>query len=374
MDTRGTRRELAASVRLLAGAERRLFAGLLVGAVGYLIWITGTGVAAGQFVTAVVGPVSVDPWSAEAAGLTALLALLWVVGPSLLAVRLVVGALTNLRGNIDQRYRLERPLVLLVPPLAALVVVLAVTVARGTVGPAVLVALGFVNVVLLIRTVAYGYRVYSLSVPLLLQTALLVAALGVSLAVVSRTAALAGQDALVRAAASEYGVDRYAFGTFQGWGLDAPFLPLAGAVLPGAIALSYVWFQILASLIVRARRPNVPRSAIRPGQRYPQVVQPGTSRRLAMGTAAETDGTDADDGGASGLGSDPDGATGDPTPDASDDRFGQTRVYTPPDDGDDGDAGGATVKSELCPICGDTYAADAGHTQCPNCNAVLESG
>ena len=54
--------------------------------------------------------------------------------------------------------------------------------------------------------------------------------------------------------------------------------------------------------------------------------------------------------------------------DGEDRRFGETRVYTPPEDED-----GGTVKSELCPICRETYAADAGYTNCPNCNAVIES-
>jgi rubrerythrin len=60
--------------------------------------------------------------------------------------------------------------------------------------------------------------------------------------------------------------------------------------------------------------------------------------------------------------------------DGDSDRIGQTRVYTPPEDADEPDAGPSAdaVKNEFCPICGETYAADAGHTNCPNCNAVLD--
>jgi len=363
MDTRGTRRELVASVRLFVGAERRLLAGLLGGGAGYLIWLAGTGVAAEQLAAVLVGPVSVDPWTTEAAGFTAVLALLWVVGPSLLAVRLVVGAVTNLRGNVEQRYRFDRPLVLVAPPLAALAVVLGVALVRRTVDPAVLVALGVVNVVLLVRTVAYGYRVYSLSTPRLLQGLVLVAALAVTAGVASRTASLAGQEALLEAAARRYGVADLAFRRLRYAGVSVPVLPLASAAAPGAVALTYVWFQLLASLVVRVRRPDAPRSAVRAGQRYPQVVQPGTSDRLAMGTAGE-DGTDGD----ADEASEPDeGGDGD------EDQFSHTRVYTPPEDGFDDPAADDAVKSELCPICGATYEADAGHTNCPNCNAVLET-
>jgi rubrerythrin len=57
-------------------------------------------------------------------------------------------------------------------------------------------------------------------------------------------------------------------------------------------------------------------------------------------------------------------------------------VFTPPEDADDvspedasgatGEAGERAVKNEFCPICGETYAADADPTNCPNCNAVLD--
>ncbi|MFC7195751.1 hypothetical protein ACFQL4_15830 [Halosimplex aquaticum] len=143
----------------------------------------------------------------------------------------------------------------------------------------------------------------------------------------------------------------------------------------------------------------MPRSAIRAGQRYPQVVQPGTSDRLAMGTASDGGGgetevepseqgssaTDdaADSSPASGSSTataatasgDGAGTTGDEQAQ----NVGQTRVFTPPDDADltaDGDATRAVAedatKNEFCPICGETYEADAGHTNCPNCNAVLD--
>ena len=373
MDTRGTRRELADSVRILAGDERWLFAGLVGGAIGSLIWIAGTGVAVDRVASGVASAFSTDPAKTE----IAFLAVLWVFLPSLVAVRYVVGKLTNLRGNIEQCYRFDRPLVLLALPLALVLLTLGAAVVEGAAGSAVLVAVGVANVFLLIRAVAYGYRVYSFSHPRLLQVVLFAAAVVVSLGVISRTASLAGQSSVVDTVATHYDVNR----TVMLGPLTAQLLALAGATVPGILALAYVWVQLFASLVVRIRRPDVPRSAIRAGQRYPQVVQPGTSRRLAMGTVAgkaATDGNPADAEGASAAGSDGGQQNGSATGPgqrgrSTDEDFGETRVYTPPPDDDGAVIGGdSTVKSELCPICGATYEADAGHSNCPNCNAILD--
>jgi len=366
MASGGTRRELADSVRLLVREELWLFAGLLGGSVGYVIWVAGTGAAVEEFVRVLADELPLDRGSTE----LWVFALLWVVVPSAVAVRYVVDHLTNLRGNVEQCYRVDQPLVLLGPPAALVLAAAVYGAVLGRLDATVLVAVGAANVVLLVRTVAYGYRVYSLSVPRLLQGLLLVAAGAVSVGLVGRIAPMAGKSALVDGVVAQYGLDgTVSFGTSS-----VPVLAFVGATAPGVVAVSYLWVQIFASLIVRIRRPDVPRSAIRAGQRYPQVVQPGTDRRLAMGTAPEADDEDeaqgetADDAGdvqpagASAAGTDggPEGGEG------HGHRFGQTRVYTPPEEDEN-------VKSELCPICGETYAADAGHTNCPNCNAVIDT-
>ncbi|MFC7142243.1 hypothetical protein ACFQMA_20690 [Halosimplex aquaticum] len=399
MDTRDTRRELGRSFRLLGDEERWLFAGLFLGGAGYLIWLAGTGAAVDQVADLAVGSYSVDPWSTEAAALAATFAVLWVLVPSAAAVRYVVGNITNLRGNVEQCYRFDRPLVALVPPLLLLIAAVAVGAVRGVATWYVLASLAVANTLLLVRTVAYGYRVYSFSVPRVLQGLLFVSAAVAATATVTLASSLAGQTALVEAVAARYGVADIAFGTVSRAGVSAPALPLAAVAIPGVLAVAYVWVQLFASLIVRIRRPDVPRSAIRAGQRYPQVVQPGTSDRLAMGTASDGGGgetevepseqgssaTDdaADSSPASGSSTataatasgDGAGTTGDEQAQ----NVGQTRVFTPPDDADltaDGDATRAVAedatKNEFCPICGETYEADAGHTNCPNCNAVLD--
>jgi len=368
----GTRRELVDSVRLLVGEERWLYAGLAGGSVGYLIWVAGTGAAVEPVAGALAETLSVDRESVEIWAF----AVLWILVPSVVAARYVVDHLTNLRGNVEQWYRLDQPLTLLGPPALFVLAVVVFAAVQGRVGPATLVALGAANVVLLVRTVAYGYRVYSLSVPRVLQGLLVVAALAMSLGIVCRIAPLAGHEALVESMADRYGVG----GTVSLGASTVPVLELAGAAAPGVLAFAYVWVQIFASLVVRIQGRDVPRSAIRAGQRYPQFVQPGTDRPLAMGTVPEP--SDAGDDGSPSQTAEAADSSGqqDATAGESaatdgdgegDGQFGQTRVYTPPEDEDGMDV---VVKSELCPICGETYDADAGYTNCPNCNAVLGDG
>jgi hypothetical protein len=379
--------ELAVSVRLLAGEERRLLAGLLGGGAGYFVWLSGTGATAERLVESVLGPVSVSPWSAEATLLVVTFSVMWVLLPSVLAVRFVVDEVTNVRGNVEKRYRLERPFVLLVPPFVGLFVVLGAGLVGGF-GMGLLFVLGFVSAVSLVRTVAYGYRVYALSAPRGLQTLLFATAVFVSLATAVTSAGLAGQGELVVVAVSWAGLSGVAFGTVPVAGTAVPVLSLASATIPAIAALTYVAVQLLAGTVVRARQPEVPRSALRAGQRHPRVVQPGNGGRLAADTRPGK--TEGDPTG----GDDPDGTTsaaptsvagengpidGDGTDqgddgdeDDSSNRFGQTRVYTPGSDPESPDQiTGASVKNELCPICGTTYEADPDRTHCPNCNAIL---
>ncbi|MFC7195752.1 hypothetical protein ACFQL4_15835 [Halosimplex aquaticum] len=234
MDTRDTRRELGRSFRLLGDEERWLFAGLFLGGAGYLIWLAGTGAAVDQVADLAVGSYSVDPWSTEAAALAATFAVLWVLVPSAAAVRYVVGNITNLRGNVEQCYRFDRPLVALVPPLLLLIAAVAVGAVRGVATWYVLASLAVANTLLLVRTVAYGYRVYSFSVPRVLQGLLFVSAAVAATATVTLASSLAGQTALVEAVAARYGVADIAFGTVSRAGVSAPALPWRRSRFPAS--------------------------------------------------------------------------------------------------------------------------------------------
>jgi hypothetical protein len=366
-----TRSELTDSFRLLVREERWLPVSLLGGSAGYFIWMAGTAVAAEEVVGPTADVLVLDGRVTE----LWLLAFLWVVVPSVVAVRYVVDNLTNIRGNVEKCYRVDRPLVLLAPPVAFVLAALAFGLVRGAVGPPVLVALGAATIVLLVRTVAYGYRVYSLSFPRLFQALLSVAAVATSLGLAYRLAPVAGKATLVESTVTQYGLG----GAVAVGGSPVSLLALVGATAPGVVAVSYLWTQVLASLIVRIRGPDVPRSAVRPGQRYPQVVQPGTEGRLAVRTAtgadADEDGrggdrtgegqADPETAGTSAAGTDGTTDSGVGADGTGGHRFGQTRVYRPPEEDEH-------TESERCPICHETYPA-AGYTNCPNCNAVVET-
>jgi hypothetical protein len=368
MISSGKRRELVDSVRLHVGQERRLFAGLVLGALGYPVWVAGTGVAVEQFLGVTVGPVSVEPWSGSAGLLVLAYLLLWVIGPSVIAVLFVVRELTNIRGNIEKHYRFDNPGALLAVPAIAFGVVLLVAVLTGF-GFWGRVAVGGASVVVLVRTVAYGYRVYALSAPRLLQALLFVAAMVTTLAMASRAAGLAGQEGSLTAAAGRYGVQWVTAGTVAVGVTSVELLPLAGVLAPAALALTYVGCQLVAGQVVRIRQPEIPRSAVRAGQRYPATVQPAGRRAAGKPTAKATEETTGNgDGGADGdAATDAQAVESEPP---GEEPFGDTRVYSPPDDGGS-DGSGDSVKNELCPVCGTTYEADTDRTHCPNCNAVI---
>jgi hypothetical protein len=259
-----TRRELADSVRFLVREELWLFAGLLGGSVGYVIWVAGTGAAVEEFVRVLADVLPLDRGSTE----LWVFALLWVVVPSVVAVRYVVDHLTNLRGNVEKCYRVDQPLVLLGPPAVLVSAASVYGAVRGTVDATVLLAVGAANVVLLVRTAAYGYRVYSLSVPRLLQALLFVAAVATSIGLVGRIAPITGKAALVDGVVAQYGLD----GTISAGASSVPLLAFVGATAPGVVALSYVWVQIFASLIVRIRTIRLANICT---QTYERATTPG---------------------------------------------------------------------------------------------------
>lgn len=369
MDTGRIRRELVASIRMPAVEERLLVAGLLAGALAYPIWLAGTGVALDR-AAAALGPVGTDPWTTETTGLLAALAVLWVVVPALAATWFVRREVTNVRGNLARGYRFEHPALLLLPPLALAGAVVAVAAVREAVALPVAAAFAAASFLFLVRTVAFGYRAYAASVPRVLQFLLFLGAAAIAVPAAVRGAALTDQAALIEAAAGRYGVASYAFGTSTYVGYDIPALPVAGAAVPLALGLAYLLVQSLAATVVRIRRPDVPRSKLRPGQRYPAAIHPAAD--VSSPSAGPVDGQtvpeppaeatgDASSGAGasqSGGGSDrssgidrDDGADRAGAPDQSNDEHeetvesvGQTRVFTPPDDDEWDDpaaAGGA---------------------------------
>ncbi|MFB6086958.1 MAG: hypothetical protein ABEJ85_00430, partial [Haloarculaceae archaeon] len=395
MDTNRLRRELAASFRLFAREERRLYGALVALALVYPVWVAGTGVAVSRVATSALGPVTVDPWTHQTTAHVGLFAFLWVVLPAGAGAAVAVNELTNIRGNIRQCYRFGRPALLLVPPALGYVVVVATL----RVGPAgipteyLVAALGVVSVVFLLRVVAYGYRVYALSIPRVLQTMLFAGMASLSVAGLSRSAGLAGQEAFVRKVATTAGASGFVHGTVTAGDVVAPTALALAIAAPTVLGVTYLVAQFLASLVVRVRKPDVSRASVRAGQRYPTFADAGADAVAQRGrkTDADTGGdgdadTDGDVGAADGttaVGSD-DSVSDADAPSAEVQSVGHTRVYSPPDEDDATgsvaddrtvtndrppvtDTGAddrstqvddPAVKNEMCPICGVTFAAD----------------
>lgn len=362
------RREVDDAFRL-ARTERWVATDLLAGAVLYAAWVAGTEAllrrgadAAGLSPPAAHRPVLV------AAGL------LWLVVPAAVAVYRLRDRLLNISGNVEQRYRFDYPGALLAPPAALLAVlaVVAAVVPDRRVGAAVL-SIG--GLYLLARTTAYSYRVFAFSRPSFLYAATFATVAVQAAAALVTVAPAVGRDALVERAVVALGVGEYVTGTVGG----VPLPLVAAAVVPIALTVAYLALQSVGVMAVRLIEPEVTRSDLRTGQRYPPFVD------VADGPAYDrtpADGASGGDDAPAAAESTPDSETDDEGEDL--DEVGHTRVFRPPGEGgsegsaagadliEDG-AGGADAGSggstRRCTACGETARADA--TVCPNCGTSL---
>lgn len=404
------RRELADSFRLLATDERWLATDLLVGVVALAVWVAGTGALATQAAGAAGIALGVGTDGAPSTLAVGLFAGLWLVVPAAaLVVRLRQRTL-NLRGNVEQHYRFDHPAALLVPPAPLVAVVVGVAVTSTV--PSWVVALLAVPVGLfaLVRTLAFSYRVYGFSRPLLVQVgtfATSVAAFGGALAAV---ATVAGRGEVVRQSLDVLGLSAALAGGVE-VGPVAVAWPVPAALSTVALAAAYVLVQSVVAAVVRLVKPSVDRSTMRTGQRYPPFLEAATPVRSRANGGASSQSTDdpgtaesTDDDVTDGDGDGADGADEEDLDDVS-----NTRVFTPPSDGN-GDADGAipgvggdagdgatdpdsagqtrtvpaadaddretdgdaTADREHCVACGESFAVDTAVRFCPNCGAALE--
>ncbi|WP_226021612.1 zinc ribbon domain-containing protein [Halomicrobium salinisoli] len=361
------RRAVGDAFRLLR-TERWVATDLLAGAVLYAAWVAGTAAllrraadAAGLSPPAAHRPVLV------AAGL------LWLAVPAAVAVYRLRDRLLNISGNVEQRYRFDRPAALLVPPAALLAVlaIVAAVVPDRRYGAAVLSIAGLY---LLARTTAYSYRVFAFSRPAVLYAATVVTVAVQAAAALVTVAPVVDRGALVERAVVTLGAGEYVTATVGG----VP-LPLVAAVaVPVGLSAAYLALQGVAALAVRLIEPDVNRSDLRTGQRYPPFVDvadgPAYDRTPADGEAAGDDVP----------------PSAEPTPDEGPDdgedldEVRHTRVFRPPGEGEDGPsaagadliedgAGGANAGSggsaRRCTACGETARAE--ETVCPNCGTSL---
>lgn len=370
----GRRQELAESFRLLAGEERWVATDSVLGVAATVAWMAGTGALAARGADAFGYATPVGPGGTWTPTTVGVVLAVWVLVPAFAGAWQLRARVLNLHGNVEQYYRLETPAALLAPPALLLGVLAVWTLALWPVREYLLLAAVPAGWYLLARTLAYCYRVYAVSRPLVLHVAnaaaLAVQVAGVLVFAADRT----GRAALATGALTAAGLPaRLADPLWPGAGAT-PTLLWLGALAPAAVALSYLSVQSLGALAVRALEPEVDRSSMRTGQRYPpflEVTAPGGAAGGSPGSDAGESGADGDrtdppvaagadgaaasaaagDGSAeraaeSGEAGESDGADradgdsedGDGDGDEEDDLddVSHTRVFTPPDDADDG--------------------------------------
>lgn len=378
MDTVGD--EVWKSVRLAWREELWLPAGVPVAAVAYALWIGLTGAAVSTLAGAVAGGFSLAPWTGLTDLVAVALALLWVLGPAALATLLVRDRVTNVRGNLATGYRLRHPLLLFLPPAVVLAVGLLALSETGEASTPVLAILVVGAVWLLIRTIAYAYRVFALAVPIVGHGITFLTAVLAAVAALVLGAGALGRDDLVREAAAglaaRTGVDGVATlgsGSVALLDVPVPAAVAAAVVVPVGLSAAYVAVQLVASALARLLRPTVRRPQLRTGQRYPAFARPTTNVSPSNADAGSTGGDATDDAAAA------DDGGAEPAEDDEDDDsdsskvvtdVSHTRVYTPPDDAEPIDpatvAGGVT-----CPACGATLEEPPRDGTCPECGADL---
>jgi hypothetical protein len=405
----GASDDLVASFRLAVTDERRLFGAGLLAVLAWGLWVAATGAALTFLADAVGLGLSPEPWTGGFTAVVAVALLLWVVLPSALAVRLLADRLTNHSDNLAQHYRYRHPGALLAPPIALLAVAAGAVAALDPPWPAYPV-LAFGALFLLVRTLAYSYRVFALSAPRVVLAAVGLTAPLLAVALITGGAIAAGRGPFLTAVADGFGravgvggLGRVLTAPVTVAGVAMPTVLVAAVAVPVGLSAAYLAGQTAASLAARIREPTVRRSALRTGQRYPAFAQPAAGRD---GGTAAGDGSGSDDpsgadgpadtaGGAGnsntvGTGADPDprdgsasaadepAAGGDPGEGAAmAENVSNTRVYSPPEgfdadggaDGGSDAAGDTAVASGNCPACGGTH--DGSVSFCPDCGEPL---
>jgi len=389
MSDRPPAAELRRSVAVLA-TEWWLFGGVLAGYVTYGVWVIGTGLAlravAPELATTSLTTVGQTPVT----GLVVLAAVAWLLAPAVAAAWLLDRQLSNLSGNLVSQYSIDHPGVLPAPSGVLMLLTASATFVLGPRTP-VLVVMAIASVHLLVRTVAFGRRVYSFSYrPLFTAlSAVSIAALAAAWLVqapglpgtVRTQVTDAGVGAVVETGLALTGI---APGTATGYLVTVP------ALLSGL----YLVTQTVVARRVRAEAP-LSNPVKRAEQRYPIMPpvadssrpgppQPSADEDAAVATT-NSPSTDAET-----TAGQPSEASADTTDNSEDSSH--TRVFTteePIPDGEDAMAAvagdhedetddgwiddtaiftpeGATSSDDECGSCGEEIPRDSV-TFCPNC-------
>lgn len=400
MSDRSPKAELRRSVAMLA-SEWWLVAGGLAGYLTYGVWVIGTGLAVEAFEPSLATRTVTTVGSTGVTGLVVFAAVAWLLVPAVAAAWLLDRHLSNVNGNLVSRYRIDHPGVLPAPPG---VLMLVATVAAIAVGPRppVLAVLAIASVLLLVRTVAFGRRVYSFSPKPLFAAMLAVSGLALAAAWLVHAPGLPG-SAGERAAGA--GVTTVVETGLTAAGVGSGTALGVLVTVPAALSGLYLAVQTVVARRVRARAP-LSNPVKRAEQRYPIMPPVGDSSRPGPPTAGSqpsggntdtsspgsttespsagnttespsTDGTDtpsSDDGPGSGDDSShtqvftsdepiPEGedamtAVADADEEDDDDGWVDDTAIFSPD--------GATSSDDECGSCGEEIPRDSV-TFCPNC-------
>jgi len=407
--------QLWQSIRIAYSDEWWLLPGLVVVAIAYPIWVGATGVAVLAIGNFVGLSLSLSPWTGQTTALAGVLAIFWVAGPAAVGTYLIVQRLRNPSDNLRTCYRLEHPLVLFSLPALVLAVGVGL-IATGSVAGQALVALGAVY--LAIRGAAYAHRVFALSLPLLAEAILFLTLAGGGISLLAAGALGAGRKAVVADSAvgiaDVLGVPAlagYADGVVGLGGVELSMIAATVAVPALLPTAAYLGLQIAVSIVQRLRKPDVKRSSLRTGQRYPVFAHPTAGGASAGGSTNTSPVTGSD--GESGATSDessaanaaraeaggdrPDGAQTPPgsvaagtgggegtdaageesAEDEGVEDVGHTRVYSPPKDADEiemadpDEAARRAGDGKYCPSCDEFFEGET-RTFCSTCGARLE--
>lgn len=270
------------SLRTLWREERWLPVGLVVAAITDALWLGASGAAVALFLEA-TGAGGATQWLSATTVGTVSGAVLWILGPAAVATVLAVGRVKNVNGNIRHGYRLRHPLVLLLGPVIVLGLGYGLLVQTGAATWPVLSVGVAGGVWLAVRTLAYTYRVFSLSYPILGQAIAFATATVLATATLVVGGRAAGREpavgALLGGVAEVTGFPAVATAhvdTVAVDGVAVSLIAFAAVATPVILSVAYVGIQVTWGLLVRLYRPTVKRPELRTGQRYPPFARPTT--------------------------------------------------------------------------------------------------
>lgn len=355
------RRELRDSVRLAVHGERWFLLDLVLAVVGFVGWVAATGALVALGAREAGVSLAIGQGSTQSMGLLAAAVVGWIVLPAIAATWRVRDRVTNVSGNVEGQYRFDSPGTLLGPAVALVVVAWIATAAAPLKWPAL--ALAFVaGAYLLVRVMAFSYRVFSFSYPFLVHLAALLTFLLYATAGVVQLASVVDAASMVGEAATVLDVPVDLYGTVAAGPLVVPTLLTAAAATPVVLAAVYLACQGLAAGYVRWAEPTIDRGALRAGQRNPfqPTAANGAGGRVRRASQTTT----------------PDGPGGDDGPSVPV-HIQTTRVYDP--DGEVADATGIETGTtsrggQQCRTCGATFSPGTEVRFCPNCGQRLDDG